>query len=85
MIAILFLTGPKGTFKDNESVGTSAKCMWTMMDVCVWDQRDSLTFIDNSYVKTFPCSLKYLRSTKVSLFMQPVTCNSIYSQSAYEY
>lgn len=37
MITMLFLTAPKGTYKDNECIGT---CMWTMMDVCA--KQDSL-------------------------------------------
>lgn len=37
MIAMLFLTAPKGTYKDNECIGT---CVWTMMDVCA--KQDSL-------------------------------------------
>lgn len=36
MIAILFVAAPKGMYKDNESIGTSAENarIWTMMDVC---------------------------------------------------
>lgn len=35
MIAILFLTVPKDTYKDNDSIGTSAKCLHVDNDGCV--------------------------------------------------
>lgn len=35
MIAILFLSVPKGTYKDNESIGTPAKCLRVDNDGCV--------------------------------------------------